>query len=275
MAKRKTPPAATSGKSRTVRGGTLATPAGYGALLEDLTARIRTTQVKAALSVNRGRIVLYWHIGGSIVARQRTEGWGKAVVDRLANDLQREFPGMAGFSPRNIWRMRAFYLAWTDEILAQPVRELGQAKLAQPARESGRKVLPQLVAELDGRSLPRPVAEIPWGHNVWLMERLKDPAIRLWYARQTVSNGWSRAMLTHWIESDLHARQGRAITNFKAALPAPQSDLAAEVVRDPFPSAPTAPRQPPARQPHANQTPLLRRSLPSPLGSMAGYLTLL
>jgi predicted nuclease of restriction endonuclease-like (RecB) superfamily len=197
-------------------------PVGYGELLEDLKTRIRAAQVKAALSVNRELIALYWHIGGSIVERQRAEGWGRSVVDRLAQDLHLEFPGIAGFSPRNVWRMRAFYLAWTEEVLTQPTRE------------SDREILPQLVAELDGKSLPQAVAEIPWGHNVWLLEKLKDPAIRLWYARQTIANGWSRAMLTHWLESDLHARQGKAVTNFKAALPAPQSDLAAEVVHDPY-----------------------------------------
>ena len=147
-------------------------PAGYGGLLEDLKTRIREAQVKAALSVNRELITLYWHIGRSIVERQRTEAWGRKVVDRLARDLQLEFPGMAGFSPRNVWRMRAFYLAWTEEVFAQPVQE------------SDREILPQAVAE------------IPWGHNVWLLEKLKDPTVRLWYARQTVANGWSRAMLT-------------------------------------------------------------------------------
>jgi len=197
-------------------------PVGYGELLEDLKARIRAAQVKAALSVNRELIALYWHVGRSIVERQRAEGWGRSIVDRLAKDLQQEFPGMAGFSPRNVWRMRAFYLAWTEEVLAQP------------ARESDREIPPQLVAELDGRNLPQAVAEIPWGHNVWLIEKVKTPAVRLWYARQTVVNGWSRAMLVHWIESDLHARQGKAVSNFKSTLPAPQSDLATEVVRDPY-----------------------------------------
>jgi len=197
-------------------------PVGYGELLEDLKTRIRAAQVKAALSVNRELITLYWHVGRSIVERQRTEGWGKAIVERLANDLQQEFPGIAGFSPRNVWRMRAFYLAWTEEVLAQP------------ARESDHEIPPQLVAELDGRNLPQAVAEIPWGHNVWLMEKVKAPAVRLWYARQTVVNGWSRAMLVHWIESDLHVRQGKAVSNFKSTLPAPHSDLASEVVRDPY-----------------------------------------
>jgi predicted nuclease of restriction endonuclease-like (RecB) superfamily len=200
------------------------TPVGYGKFLEELKVRIRAAQVKATLSVNRELIALYWHIGQSIVERQRTQGWGKAVVERLAADLQREFSGVAGFSPQNIWKMRAFFLAWTEDvlILSRAVRELGKAKLSQPVRE------------LDGATLPRAIAEIPWGHNTELISRVKDPVVRLWYAQQTVTNGWSRAMLTHWIASRLHARQGQAITNFKAALPAPQSDLAAEIIRDPY-----------------------------------------
>jgi predicted nuclease of restriction endonuclease-like (RecB) superfamily len=211
-------------------------PVGYGELLEDLKARIRTAQVRAALSVNRELVALYWHIGKSIVERQRAEGWGKAVVERLSADLQREFPGVAGLSRQNIWKMRAFYLAWTEEvpILSQPVRELGKTELAQAARETGKAILSRPERGLDGENLPPIVSEIPWGHNTELIFRVKDPAIRLWYAHQTIANGWSRAMLTHWIESDLYARQGKAVTNFKTALPAPQSDLAVEVVRDPY-----------------------------------------
>jgi hypothetical protein len=112
-------------------------PVGYPAFLADLKARIRTAQIKASLSVNRELIALYWHIGQSIVQRQRAEGWGKAVVERLSSDLQNEFPGIAGFSPQNIWKMRSFYLAWSEDlpVLAQPVRELGRAKLSQAVRE--------------------------------------------------------------------------------------------------------------------------------------------
>src|SRR3954471_4234587 len=88
--------------------------ASYAALLDDLKARIRTTQVKAALAVNRELIGLYWDIGRAIVERQKTEGWGKAIVDRLAVDLQKEFPGESGFSPRNVWRMRSFCVAWSE-----------------------------------------------------------------------------------------------------------------------------------------------------------------
>jgi len=105
-------------------------PPGYPALLNELKRRIRAVQLKAAVSVNRELIGLYWDIGKTIVERQRSEGWGKSVVDCLAGDLQREFPGMEGFSPSNIWRMRSFYLAWTREVLAQPAREA----ISLPAR---------------------------------------------------------------------------------------------------------------------------------------------
>src|SRR4051794_12097050 len=91
-------------------------PKGYAELLADLKARIRGAQVQAAVAVNRGLITLYWAIGQAIVERQQAEGWGKAVVDRLAGDLQREFPGESGFSPQNLWHMRSFYLAWTEEV---------------------------------------------------------------------------------------------------------------------------------------------------------------
>ena len=199
-------------------------PAGYPALLEDLKARIRQAQVKAAFSVNRELIALYWHIGRSIVERQRTEGWGKAVVVRLAADLQREFPGVAGFSVQNIWYMRAFYLAWTEEV-----RVLQQGVGVSPG-----SILQQPVGESDARNLPPGVSGIPWGHNIQLISRVKDPAQRLWYAQKTIEHGWSRNVLVHQIESGLFERQGRAITNFQVALPSPQSDLAAQVLKDPY-----------------------------------------
>ena len=199
-------------------------PVGYAELLEDLKARIRASQVKAVLAANREIIQLYWDIGKAIVERQRTEGWGAAVVDRLARDLQTEFPGMPGFSPSNISRMRAFYSAYIEESNIS----------AQAVPKSRRRNSAQLVPEIDGASLPPPVAEIPWGHNVVLLFKLKDSVQRLWYARKTVENGWSRAVLVHQIESGLYARQGAAITNFDRTLPPPQSDLARQALKDPY-----------------------------------------
>lgn len=187
-------------------------PRGYAELLADLKARIRQTRTRATLAVNRELVGLYWHIGKSIAERQRQKGWGNAIVERLAADLRREFPEAAGFSSRNIWRMRAFYLAYTDEV----------------------KKLPQPVAELNGLILPQAVAEIPWGHNAILLEKLSNPLDRLWYAQRTLEHGWSRVVLAHQIESGLHRRQGRAITNFEITLPPPQSDLARQALKDPY-----------------------------------------
>jgi predicted nuclease of restriction endonuclease-like (RecB) superfamily len=189
-----------------------ALPQGYRELLEDLKGRVRTAQLKAAVAVNREMIQLYWDIGRLIVERQEREGWGKGIVDRLAEDIQKAFPGLKGFSPSNVWRMRSFYLAYTKEVtnLAQAVRDL------------------------DGQSLPQAVAEVPWGHNVILIEKLKDPLQRLWYAQQTVQHGWSRTILELQIRTNLYGRQGKAVTNFAATLPPPQSDLAQQTLKDPY-----------------------------------------
>ena len=256
--KRRKPPPDSEPAGTVVQQAVGPLPTGYRPFLEELKARIRAAQVKAALSANRELVALYWHIGRSIVERQRSEGWGRAVVERLSADIRREFPGIAGFSTVNIRRMRAFYLAWADPILsqaarelespvlAQPVRELGDAIPSQPATHSGvagpaqpagqgkASDLSQPARDLAPPTLPQLAAELPWFHNVTLVEQVKDPAQRLWYARQTVANGWSRAMLVHWIESDLYARQGGAVTNFSATLPAPQSDLAQQVIKDPY-----------------------------------------
>jgi predicted nuclease of restriction endonuclease-like (RecB) superfamily len=199
-------------------------PVGYANLLTDLKARVRAAQLRAAVSVNRELILLYWDIGKIIVDAQNTKGYGKQVVEQLAEDLHTAFPKMDGFSPRNVWRMRAFYLAWTDE----------SQKHQQPVGNLDSKILPQLVAELDGQNLPQPVAEIPWGHNVWLLEKISNPILRLWYAHKTIEHGWSRAVLTHHIETQLHKREGKAVTNFKRTLPPPQSDLAEQTLKDPY-----------------------------------------
>jgi predicted nuclease of restriction endonuclease-like (RecB) superfamily len=130
-------------------------PAGYSKFLEDIKQRVRVAQVRATLSANRELITLYWDIGKGIIERQRAEGWGKAVVERLAKDLQKEFPGITGFSPLNVWRMRAFYLAWTADL----------------------------------KNLSQPVTEIPWGHNIVLIHKVRDPVTRVWYARKTLEYG--------------------------------------------------------------------------------------
>ena len=174
-------------------------PAGYSKLLGDLKQRIQAAQLRASLAVNRELVFLYWQIGRDILARQERESWGAKVIDRLAGDLKAAFPEMKGFSPRNLKYMRAFAEAWPEEAIVQQL-----------------------------------VAQIPWGHNVRILDYVKDPIEREWYVRATVQHGWSRDVLVHQIESGLFRRQGKAVTNFEQALPLPQSDLAQQITKDPY-----------------------------------------
>ena len=223
---------------------------GYGAWLMDLKHRIRSAQIRAALAVNRELIQLYWDIGRDIVMKQEKERWGASVIDRLAADLQREFPEMSGFSRSNIFRMRAFYVACGQSvpIVAQPVRQIEQnpnsiqsSIVAQPVRQIGQiptsiqpSIVQQPVGQLPQAGPPEPMASLPWGHNITLMETVSDPQARLFYARKAIKNGWSRNMLSHWIDSRLHERQGKAVTNFKTTLPPEKSDLALQIIKDPY-----------------------------------------
>nr|WP_129781509.1 PDDEXK nuclease domain-containing protein [Peristeroidobacter soli] len=172
---------------------------GYSTLLTELKQRIRSARLRTVLAVNSELILLYWSIGRDIRARQSTEGWGAKVIMRLAADLRRAFPDMTGISARNLKYMRVFADAWPDRSIVQQV-----------------------------------AAQLPWGHNIVLLQDVKSPAEREWYARQASQEGWSRSVLTHQIESNLFARQGRALTNFTRTLPAAQSDLAQQLIKDPY-----------------------------------------
>lgn len=169
----------------------------------------------------------------------------------LSADLRREFPAMSGLSALNLWRMRAFYLAYgaSDQKLSQAVTESGSTpqKLKQSVSESPaqRALALQSARQLRGEILSQPVTEsagaafellasLPWGHNIVLLQKLKELNTRLWYASAALEYGWSRSVLLIQIESRLHKRQGRAITNFTATLPAPQSDLAHQTLKDPY-----------------------------------------
>jgi predicted nuclease of restriction endonuclease-like (RecB) superfamily len=171
----------------------------YDAFLSILKQRIRTAQVRAALAVNQELVLLYWQIGREILQRQQDEGWGTKVIERIAKDLKREFPEIKGFSRTNLLYMRAFASAYPDE---------------------------QFVQQAAG--------QIPWFHNCVLLDRVKAPEQRVWYIQQTIQNGWSRAILEMQIESRLYSRQGSAVTNFSQTLPKPQSDLAQQLIKDPY-----------------------------------------
>ena len=174
-------------------------PSDYSAFLGSIKSQVQQVQLRALVAVNKELIMLYWQIGKQILERQDTEGWGSKVIERLSADLHAAFPEMKGFSPRNLKYMRAFAKAYSDEEFVQTVS-----------------------------------AQITWSHNTLILDKLKDADERLWYMQKAAEHGWSHNILALQIETKLYHRQGKALTNFKNTLPALDSDLAQNVLKDPY-----------------------------------------
>lgn len=191
-------------KNQMVPKGKQIAPQEYTQILSDIRQRIREAQLQAATAANRELLKLYWYIGRSLSIQQEVNGWGDATIEKLADDIQKSFPGIAGFSRRNIYRMRAFFESY--------------AKVQQAALQ---------IFDL-------PIFSIPWGHNAVILEKLKKPEERLWYAQKTIDNGLTRNALESAIRSKLHTREGKAVTNFVKTLLAPHSDLAQQSLKDPY-----------------------------------------
>jgi predicted nuclease of restriction endonuclease-like (RecB) superfamily len=174
-------------------------PSDYHSFLRSIKTRVRQAQLQAVVAVNKELILLYWYIGKEILARQHKEGWGAGVIERLSTDLHAAFPQMRGFSPRNLGYMKTFANTYPDETILQEV-----------------------------------LAKITWYHHITLIEKVKDEQERLWYIQRTIEEGWSRNVLAHHIDTQLFHRKGNAVTNFKTTLPAVNSDLARDVLKDPY-----------------------------------------
>ena len=205
----------------------------FAALLADVRVRIQAAQTRAVLAVNSELVRLYWDIGRIIVDRQRREGWGAAVIPRLALRLKNELPDLKGFSERNIDRMIAFYRGYPmpSDFSPPPVAKLAPSKKAP--RPVAKMPVPSVQASPAQPSAPL-LWSVPWAHHVVLMEKVKDLTARGWYMQQTLANGWSRNVLALQIGARAHARHGKAASNFAALLPAPQSDLAQQTLKDPY-----------------------------------------
>lgn len=183
---------------------------GYGPWLGELKARFHQVQLKAAVAVNSAMLQFYWELGADMVVKQKQFAWGSGFVSQLSADLMREFPGARGFSKRNLELVRQWHLFWLDA----PVGKQPSALIAK-----------------------QPVAQtlcIPWGHNLAILAKCKQHDEALYYAQATQTHGWSRSVLVHQIESGLWQREGTAITNFEQTLPAAQSDLAVQMLKDPY-----------------------------------------
>ena len=173
--------------------------ASYPDFITRLIDGIREQRIAITMNANAGMIGLYWFVGSEILKKQKEEGWGAKVVDRISHDIRAAFPDMSGFSPRNIKYMRKFALEWPDFEMVQ-----------------------------------RTVAQIPWRTNILLLEKLDSVEERLWYAGKTIENGWSSSVLSMQIESNLIGRSGNAVSNFEKALPPADSDMASQVFKDPY-----------------------------------------
>jgi predicted nuclease of restriction endonuclease-like (RecB) superfamily len=185
----------------------------YYRWLKELKHKVRLVQIKAAVKVNSELLQFYWELGQDIVDKQRNAKWGDGFLKQLSIDLSSEFSDMKGFSLSNLKYIKQWYLFYSQEI-GKSQQAVGQKPIAKQA-------VSQLV-------------QIPWGHNIAIISKCKNLDEALFYIQKTIQNNWSRSVLVHHIESDLFKREGKAITNFKATLPEPQSDLARETLKDPY-----------------------------------------
>lgn len=174
----------------------------YKTFLQEIKDRVKSARLRASLIVNHELIKFYWETGKAILIKQTTEKWGSKFLDQLSHDLRNEFPEMQGFSRRNLENMRSFASSY------QNIEFTKQA-----------------------------VSQLPWGHIVRLLQTIKGSQEREWYAQQTIKHGWSRTVMEMQIESDLYHRQAinnKKVTNYLQHLPKSQSDLAQEILKDPY-----------------------------------------
>lgn len=174
----------------------------YREFLTNVKARLKTAQLRAALASNSEQIQFYWELGTELIDRQKSHKWGENFLEQFSHDMRTANPGMQGFSVRNLYRMKKFAQLYTNP-----------------------KILPQAVAKL------------PWGHISALIQMVKDATARDWYAQQVIKNGWSRPIMEMQIETGLYDRQGitaSKTTNYHEHLPSTQSDLARDILKDPY-----------------------------------------
>lgn len=175
-------------------------------------------------------ILLYWDIGRQIVEKQGNAKWGSGFINQLSKDLRKEFPDISGFSTDNIRFMKRLYLFYSQEyrILAQLVQILADANInAMPQKNA------QAVQEFDNNPAEL-LTILPWGHHTLILRKIKKIEEALFYIKETIENNWSRAVLEMQIETDLYERQGKSINNFSLTLPKEQSDLANQIIKDPY-----------------------------------------
>ncbi len=196
----------------------------YRQWLKNLKKKVRSTQLKAAVTINRKLLEFYWELGADIVEKQSTSNWGDGFLKRLSLDLMAEFPDMKGFSISNIKYMRQWFLFYSSNAT------IGQ----QPVGQIEKQTITELYGSGYDQQFVDQITQIPWGHNIKIITKCKNIEEAIFYVHNTKLHSWSRSILTHQIESGLWQREGKSITNFTETLPAPQSDLAQQTLKDPY-----------------------------------------
>jgi len=201
----------------------------YAEWIAELKHRYRSAQVKASVRVNAEKLLFNWELGRDLVQKKAEERWGAGVVEQVSLDLQREFPNAEGFSTTNLWYMKQWYLFYSQE----------DTKLQQLVGEIPSSKLQQIVAEIDSQKLQQPVGEfpspfacVPWGHHIAIISQCKSVDEALFYIGKTIEQGMSRAALVNCIKANLYEHQGKILNNFAEHMPALQSKLVQEVLKE-------------------------------------------
>ena len=214
--------------------------ADYAEWIADIKSRYRSAQVKAAVKVNAEKLLFNWQLGRDLVQKKAEERWGAGVVEQVSLDLKREFPDADGFSTSNLWYMKKWYLFYADgdaeEKLQRAVGEL-QSSVNQAVIKLQQSVgeIQHLVSKTNneiGMAFPQPFALVPWGHHVDIITKCKSIDEALFYVGKTIEQGLSRNSLANCIKANLYEHQGKIVNNFSNHLPALQSKLVQEVLKE-------------------------------------------
>ena len=211
---------------------TLATNRDFKSWVSQLKQDIRSAQIKAAIKVNTELLRLYWRMGADICEKQKSASWGDGWLKELSRELMTEFPDMKGFSHRNLQYIRQWYLFYNQEntIVQQVVAQLEDVNVQQLVAKLGDDMRQQHVAQISEDVF----FSVPWGHHLYIISQCKDVSRAVFYLKKTVENGWSRAVLLNYLDTNLYERQGKAVNNFNRLLANPQSELAAQTLKDPY-----------------------------------------
>lgn len=224
-------------KPRLVTSHDIHLDADYAKWIAEVKHRYRSAQVKAAVKVNAEKLLFNWQLGRDLVRKKAEERWGSGVVEQVSLDLQREFPNENGFSVRNLWYMKQWYLYYTKNDDSQFLHQLGAEM--QSIENQHSKKLHQLGAELETKKLQQAVGEfpsifaiVPWRHHVEIITKCKSIDEALFYIGKTIEQGLSRDALINCIKANLFEHQGKIVNNFSDHLPALQSKLVQEVLKE-------------------------------------------